>query len=90
MEETKKPKMQVIPGKDTNQKYTYEELQAVCGNLIQENRQLIARLQSFNRLDYLFMVMQSATAFEDKAFVNACAKEIKDTITIPEETQESK
>lgn len=78
---------------EENKKMSYEELEQVAQQLSQQTQQLYARLQqadmtnAFKRLDYLFKVMENHLVFSNK-FVEACAKEIEDTMTIPEETKE--
>ena len=91
MEETKKPKMEVVPGGEdiTQRKYTYDELSEICSQLVRENQMLRNNLQGFRRLDYLFLVVQSPDAF-DKGFVRSCACEIQELMTPPEDDKQPK
>lgn len=69
----------------------YDQLEALCSQVTQQNKQLVQKLQEINyanfykRLDYLFLVVQNADKFEDAFVVNTLA-EIQSLITIP--TQE--
>lgn len=79
------------------QKYSYEDLQEICGKLAAENKYLKENLikadetikqLSFSltakRLDYLFKVIEYKGSFS-KEFVFECAKEIEDTLKIEDE-----
>lgn len=76
-------------------KLSYEELENVAKQLSEQNRQLYVKLQEMNtvnlfkRLDYLFKVLEDNVHFR-KEFVDKCAKEIEEIITIPEEKGEKK
>jgi hypothetical protein len=78
---------------EENKKMSYEELEQVAQQLSQQTQQLYVRLQqadmtnAFRRLDYLFKVIENHLMFSMN-FVESCAKEIENTITIPEENQE--
>jgi hypothetical protein len=105
-QKTKEVKMNVANDKDSQdniqpQKYTYEQLNDICNRLFQENQQLKHQiqqankfLQTVNRLDYLFKVVEIQNAskagmpFPDEFYYN-CIKEIQEIMTIPEEVQES-
>jgi hypothetical protein len=73
----------------TKEKLTYEELNNVCHQLSEQSRTLYQQLQeanltnAFRRLDYLFAVLDKHEFFED-SFVEKCAAEIVNMITIPE------
>lgn len=75
---------------EENKKLSYEELENVAHQLSEQSRQLYAKLQQvelekvYKRLDYLFKVMEFPTLFND-SFVEACAKEIEEIMTISEE-----
>lgn len=70
---------------------TYEQLTSVANNLSRENHALKQQLQEMNyfnlfkRLDYLFKVVENASAF-DVSFVDACKTEITNLMTNVEET----
>ena len=76
-------------------KLSYEELENVAKQLSEQNRQMYMKLQEMNtvnlfkRLDYLFKVLEDNVHFGNK-FVDKCAKEIEEIITIPEEKEEKK
>lgn len=98
MEEKKTKTIQMAsPAKDAedNKKLSYEQLNEVCSQLHQQNQQLMRQLQqvnsynAFKRLDYLFLVLQNSTKFQDQ-FVSDCAAEIQEALSLPdEEAQES-
>lgn len=82
--------------KDNNeQKLTYEQLNEACGQLYQQNQNLMKQLQQanltnmFRRLDYLFMVLKYSSTFNDEKFVNACVEEIKEAISIDSGKEDS-
>ena len=72
---------------------TYEELRNVAGQLQQQNMQLRRALNDLNyknmfeRLNYLFKVMEFSHMFSDE-FVGKCVAEIESLMTIPEDTSE--
>lgn len=72
-------------------KLSYEELEKAANELLMQNQQLYTELQKanmsnvFKRLDYLFKVVEFNTVF-DTEFVNNCTAEIKDMMTIKEDT----
>lgn len=76
--------------KEIKKKLTYEELENAAHQLSEQSRQLYTRLQEaelsnlFKRLDYLFKVLDFNTFFPEE-FVDNCAKEILDIMTIPKE-----
>lgn len=104
MEEQKKNSKEIkmsVPKKNTQgnneeaPKYTYEQLKEIVDKLFSENRYLRQQLyqasetiRMFNRLDYLFKVVENASVFNDMMFVNNCLEEIKDAMTITENKEE--
>lgn len=72
---------------------SYEELRNIAGQLQQQNMQLRRALNemnynnTFERLKYLFKVMQVPHMFSDE-FVGRCVAEIESLMTIPEDTPE--
>lgn len=75
--------------KEERKQLSYEELQQAANALVEENQQLKARLQqaveklkeysdfsAFKRLDYLFKVVESSSAFTPE-FVVTCVEEIE-------------
>ena len=80
----------------TKEKLTYEELNNVCHQLSEQCRRMGEQLQqanltnAFRRLDYLFAVLDKSEFFDD-SFVEKCAAEIVEMITVPEtKTEEEK
>lgn len=74
-------------------KLSYEELNNVARQLSEQNRQLQQMLQNtqnvFRRLDYLFRVVEVKDFIPDD-FKEACAKEIIELMTIPDDESENK
>lgn len=80
-------------------KYTYDQLNEICGKLFQENQYLKQQLQQahetismFNRLNYLLKIVeinarQSNWHFTDDFMANSI-KEIEGIMAIPEEAKE--
>ena len=72
------------------QKYSYEELENIVKNLIEQNNNLVMRLHQYEellnikRLDYLFKVLENKESFSKK-FVFEVGKEIEESLTIKEE-----
>lgn len=66
---------------------TYEQLNGVCSQLLQQNQQMRKKLEemgaalSLKRIDYLFKVVENAEVFADGDFINGCVDEIKDALT---------
>ena len=98
MEEKKlKPKAGVQDNKTAKKdgKMSYEELNNVCMQLYQQNQNLMKQLQqadminTFKRIDYLFKVVELSDKF-DPDFVISCTDELKDALTIPQETTDNK
>lgn len=78
------------------EKISYEDLNNVAIQLSKENQYLKTQLQSaaetlntINRLDYLFKVLEQGTYF-DRQFINKCTEEIMRAMTSPEKSEESK
>ena len=75
------------------QKYSYDELNNIAHQLNEQNVQLYRKLQEanldnmFKRLDYLFKVLDKPEFFENE-FVDKCANEIVELMTIPEENKD--
>lgn len=80
---------------NTKEKLSYEQLENVARQLSDQVKQAYAKMQEMNmvnlykRLDYLFKVVDCSYAF-DEEFIDKCATEIKDLLTIPEQTEEEK
>ena len=74
---------------------SYDQLKEVAAQLQHENQQLRSTLvridysNTFKRLDYLFKVLELKDCF-DSEFVIACSDEIKELMTPPVETEETK
>ena len=97
MEEQKNKEVKM----EAEKKLPYEKLSEIADNLFNENRYLKQQLQqaqrfiqTFNRLDYLFRVIeisntQGSWHFSDD-FCAKCMEEIEATMTIPEEEEETK
>lgn len=78
---------------------TFDELYQAYMDLAQKHQRAIQQLQqadkyiqTFNRLDYLFKVVEIANNYRasdypcfDNVFVEECLKEIQEIMTIPEE-----
>lgn len=82
--------------KEQPKKLSYEELEQVAKQLSDQSEMLYMKLQEANmtnaykRLDYLFKVLENEVSFKED-FVEKCAKEIVEIMTIPEEeTKEEK
>ena len=73
-----------------SKKLSYEKLAAATSQLSAENKQLVSRLRMVDnmmtRLNFLFKVMEHPDKFRD-SFVDACADEIEEILTIPEEKE---
>lgn len=89
------PKKNTQGNNEEAPKYTYEQLKEIADKLFSENRYLKQQLyqasetiRMFNRLDYLFKVVENASVFNDMVFVNNCLEEIKDAMTITENKEE--
>lgn len=72
---------------------SYEELRNIAGQLQQQNMQMRRALSELNyknmfeRLNYLFKVMEFAHMFSDE-FVGKCISEVESMMTIPESEKE--
>ncbi len=95
--EEQKAKTLNMKGEETQEKkFTYEQLNDACNQLLQQNRELVMRnreLEQFvmnKRLDYLFKVLEFSKEFSSD-FIGNCASEIQEAMTLPqEETKEGK
>lgn len=95
MEEKKTKVLNSQEGKEQQrQKPTYEQLTNYCNQLYEQNKRLIAQVQEINmnnmfkRLDYLFVVLQNKACF-DEGFVAQSVKEIKEALTLRDDTKEA-
>lgn len=86
---------ETVAAKKEQQKLSYEQLHGVANDLYHQNVELNKRLQqadaiirNFNRLDYLFKVLEFASVIKDADFINDCVDEIKDAIAIRKEDKE--
>lgn len=88
MEEIKEPQ------ETQTKKFSYEELEHIATNLSNQVQHLSIELQKanmqnvFKRLDYCFKVIEVNPIVSErlfnKDFINKCAKEIEELMTIPE------
>ena len=92
MEETIKNAGTEVPNSPVEKKLSYEELENVAHQLSEQARSLYARVQqletnaAFQRLNFLFKVIdRNAIAAFSTDFVEKCAKEIEEIMTLPEE-----
>ena len=81
---------------NVEKKLSYEQLEEVANNLHKQCNALYEELQKtnmvnlFKRLDYLFKVVENASAF-DSEFFSTCVEEVKTLMTPPpveEKTEE--
>lgn len=78
--------------KAKKEKMSYEELENIAHQLSEQSRVLMQKLQEanmsnmFKRVDYLFKVLEFENMFSD-SFIDKCAQEIQDMISIPEEEE---
>lgn len=89
--EEQKAKTLNMKGEETQEKkFTYEQLNDACNQLLQQNRELVMRnreLEQFvmnKRLDYLFKVLEFSKEFSSD-FIGNCASEIQEAMTLPQE-----
>lgn len=81
------------PEKQENKKLTYEQLEALAGNLSEQSKKLYDRLMEQNyqnvitRLELLFKVVENKEVFGTE-FLAKCVKEIENTLTLPEKQEE--
>lgn len=93
VENTGKPVIQQEVKEETPAKYSYEELESIVKNLVEQNNTLIGRIRQYEellnikRLDYLFAVLQNREGFS-KGFISEVISEIEESLTI--KTEESK
>lgn len=77
------------------EKMSYEQLENVAHQLSEQSKQLYMKLQAanmnnmFKRLDYLFKVVENGHMFKQD-FLERCVSEIKDIMTVPEESEDNK
>lgn len=106
MEEQKKNKVKMSIASDNTQKeqkYTYEQLTDICNKLFQENQylknkyqQISETMNTLNRLDYLFRVVEIGHNNKDyhpsfsPDFMQNCINEIQEAMTMPESDTENK
>lgn len=76
-------------------KFTYEQLEQIASNLSTQVQQLSGKLQeanmfnAFKRLDYCLKVVELNSPLFSAEFIDKCAKEVEDIMTVPtEETVE--
>lgn len=83
---------------EETKKISYEDLQKAAGQLYQQNQQLINKCKQYEeqmqrvnnievRLHYLFEVLDKGSYF-DNDFIDVCVNEIKEIMTIKEESEE--
>lgn len=87
-------KMDVAKGnkKETEnpKKYTYDELNTICGQLVQQNKGLVRQLQQLDqavmlkRIEFLLKIVELSDKIKDADFINSCIEEIKEAMTEPE------
>lgn len=71
-------------------KVSYEELNNYCIQLYNQNKTLIEQVKQkdmfniFKRMDYLFQVLRYKDCFNN-TFVETCAEEIQNALTVAEE-----
>ena len=76
-------------------KLTYEQLNEIANQLMQENMKLKQKCQelymadTIKRLEFLFKAVESTYPF-DKEFRDTCAAEIKELMTPVQENKEDK
>lgn len=100
---TKEVKMSVEGGDNSQQKYTYEQLNEICGKLFNENQYLrqqhqktMEAVNTINRLDYLLRVIEIESRGKggmfSSDFLIKSAEEVEKILTIPaeEEKEDSK
>lgn len=102
MEEQKNKEIKMDAPKE-QEKLTYEQLNNACVQLSQENHYLKQQLMqankvlnTFNRLDYLFRIVEcdhnnkiNSVSF-DRDFVTQCIAEIEEIMSIPEPEEKDK
>lgn len=91
MEKELKPTTKKVEGKE--QKYTYDELNNICGQLYQQNQNLLKQLRQmdqvtmFKRVEFLLKIIELSDKIKDAEFINNSIEELKEAMTIPEEPE---
>lgn len=78
------------------QKYSYEQLNQICGELSAQNQRLLAQIHQmdaalqYRRIDYLLKIVElsnapGAVAKFNSDFVQSCIDEIEGAVAIPEQ-----
>ena len=98
-QENKTIKMDVTKGNknvENPKKYSYEQLDHICGQLVQENNKLRERLQqiemavTFKRIDFLLKIIELSDQIKDAEFVASCIEELKLAMSAEEPQEEEK
>lgn len=77
---------------EKNEKLSYEQLEGICHQLSEQNRQMYQRMSemdlenAFKRLGYLFKVVENSKNFPPD-FTGECTQEIINLMTLPKETE---
>lgn len=90
MEEKKTAKQVALNPADNTPKYTEAQLNSACQRVYEDMARRMQQLEMANtvkRLEFLFKVLEFKDEF-DADFIGDCAKEIKEILTIPEDTEE--
>ena len=75
-------------------KYSYEQLNEICGKLYQDNQNLAKQLQqvsqfaSFKRVEFLLKIIELSDKIKDVDFIAECIEELKETMTLPTDEAE--
>jgi len=93
--EEKKKNLQVTkntssPVQKKEMKYTEEQLNEACRQIYDSMARKLQQMNMsnmFKRLDYLFKVLEFRDCFDDD-FIDTCANEVKEILTIPKENME--
>lgn len=92
MEEQKKTKKNENAQNSEQKKFTYEQVVDIANRALKDNQELRHNLDRamqtigmFNRIDYLFKVLQYEHVIKDPEFINNCVAEIKELLTLPTE-----
>lgn len=92
MEEKKNAKQVAMKPAGGEPKYTEEQLNAACQQVYQNMMQRMQQLEMSNtikRLEFLFKVLEFKDEF-DSDFIGDCVRDIKETLTVPEEESKEK
>lgn len=94
-QKTKTVNMTVEKKEEENQqRYSYDELNKICGELYQQNQNLTRQMAQMHqaimtkRLDYLFKVLEIDSKeknYFSSDFIVATASEIEESLTVKEE-----